>query len=346
MAHACSKTHLDKWMAGMVLGRFATNPAKLVAGVMGITFLFSMFMSNTATAAMMIAVTAPVLAGLPKGSRLAKGIVLGVAAAANLGGVGTIIGTPPNAIAAGQLQGKIDFVRWMMIALPPALLLAVAVYFLIWRLYVKGGEDATISLDAKVGGDAREKRHRITVMVVFTVTVALWMGESLTGIPSSVVSFVPIVALAVSGVIGARDMRELPWDVLLLLAGGLSLGVGVEVTGLAQWLANQVPGDLSVVAIAITFSVLGLFLSNLMSNTAAAALLIPLAASLVPDGQEALVITSIAISCSAAMALPISTPPNAIAYGTERLAAKDYLLPGLLVAAGMALVLPWLVMVM
>lgn len=346
LAHACSKTHLDKWMAGMVLGRFATNPAKLVAGVMGITFLFSMFMSNTATAAMMIAVTAPVLAGLPKGSRLAKGIVLGVAAAANLGGVGTIIGTPPNAIAAGQLQGKIDFVRWMMIALPPALLLAVAVYFLIWRLYVKGGEDATISLDAKVGGDAREKRHRITVMVVFTVTVALWMGESLTGIPSSVVSFVPIVALAVSGVIGARDMRELPWDVLLLLAGGLSLGVGVEVTGLAQWLANQVPGDLSVVAIAITFSVLGLFLSNLMSNTAAAALLIPLAASLVPDGQEALVITSIAISCSAAMALPISTPPNAIAYGTERLAAKDYLLPGLLVAAGMALVLPWLVMVM
>lgn len=346
LAHACSKTQLDKWLAGLVLGRFATSPAKLVASVMAITFLFSMFMSNTATAAMMIAVTAPVLASLPKQSRLAKGLVLAVAAGANLGGIGTIIGTPPNAIAAGELQGKVDFVKWMMIALPPALILATAVYFLIWRIYIHGsGEKPEISLDSTVESTARMKRHRITVMIVFTITVAMWMSESLTGISSPVVSFIPIVALAVSGVIGAKDMRILPWDVLLLLAGGLSLGVGVEVTGLAQWFASLVPGNLGVVAIAAVFGILGLFLSNLMSNTAAAALLIPLASSLVGENGSTLVTVTIAISCSAAMALPISTPPNAIAHSTERLSAKDFLLPGILVASGMILVLPWLIFV-
>jgi sodium-dependent dicarboxylate transporter 2/3/5 len=342
LAHACSKTQLDRWLAGMVLCRFSNSPARLVGAVMGITFLFSMFMSNTATAAMMIAVTAPVLASLPKGSRIAKGLVLAVAAGANLGGIGTIIGTPPNAIAAGQLGGRIDFVKWMMIALPPALFLAAMVYALIWRNYLRGDKTPIPHLDSTVEAGARRKRHRITVLVVFAITVTMWMGESLFGIPSPVVSFVPIVALAVTGVIEARDMRVLPWDVLLLLAGGLSLGVGVEVTGLATWLASQVPPGLGTVAVAVVFSVLGLVLSNLMSNTAAAALLIPLGASLVPPEAAPLVVVSIAISCSAAMALPISTPPNAIAYGTERLGSRDFLVPGLIAAGGMAAVLPWL----
>ncbi len=294
----------------MVLGRFATSPARLVASVMAITFVFSMFMSNTATAAMMIAVTAPVLAGLPKESRLAKGLVLAVAAGANLGGIGTIIGTPPNAIAAGELQGKVSFIKWMAIALPPALLLATATYFLIWRTYIRGnGENPTISLTPPVKSDARQYRHRITVLVVFAVTVAMWMGESLTGIPSPVVSFIPIVALAVSGVIGARDMRLLPWDVLLLLAGGLSLGVGVEVTGLAEWFAGNVPENLGIVSIAVVFSLLGLFLSNLMSNTAAAALLIPLASSLAGDADATLVTVSIAISCSRRWPYPFRLRP-------------------------------------
>ena len=346
LAHGCSKTQLDKWLAGMVLGRFATDPAKLVASVMAITFIFSMFMSNTATAAMMIAVTAPVLAGLPKDSRIAKGLVLAVATGANLGGIGTIIGSPPNAIAAGKLAGSVDFIKWMMIALPPALMLAVAVYFLIWKIYIRGEKSGSIVLDSTVEAGARIKRHRITVMVVLALTVGMWMGESLTGIPSPVVSFIPIVVLAVTGVISARDMRVLPWDVLLLLAGGLSLGVGVEVTGLAEWFAGLVPGGLGVVSIAVVFSVLALFLSNLMSNTAAAALLIPLASSLVGKGDPTLVIVCIAISCSVAMALPISTPPNAIAYGTGRLNSRDFLFPGLLAALGLALVIPWLILVL
>lgn len=342
LAHGCSKTQLDRWLAGMVLGRFAKSPARLVLGVMGITFVFSMFMSNTATAAMMVAVTAPLLASLPKESRFGRGLVVAVAAAANFGGIGTIIGTPPNAIAAGQLGGEIDFVEWMTIALPAALLLAAMAYATVWWLWVRGEELGEVKIEAAVGGDARQRRHRLVVLGVFVLTVGLWMGESWLGIPSPVVSFIPIVGLAVSGVIEARDMRELPWDVLLLLAGGLSLGVGVQVTGLADWFAGLVPGSLGPVAVAVVFGLLGLFLSNLMSNTAAAALLVPLAAGLVPAEAEPLVIVTIAIACSTAMALPISTPPNAIAYGTGRVGGRDFLVPGLTAALGLLVVLPWL----
>ncbi len=346
LAHACSKTQLDRWLAGILLGRLAGSPAKLLAGVMGVTFVFSMFMSNTATAAMMIAVTAPVLVGLPNENRFGKGLVLGIAAAANLGGIATIIGTPPNAIAAGQLNGSVDFIRWMMVAMPPAIVLAAGMYFLIRRLYLRGDVTVVSKLDSEISDSPRRKRHRITLLVIFAATVGMWIAESVTGVPAPVVSLIAIVALSVTGLIDARDMRLIPWDVLLLLAGGLSLGVGVEVTGLAEWFASQVPGHLGAIAVAVVFSALGLFLSNLMSNTAAAALLIPLAAGLVGAESSALVTICIAISCSAAMALPISTPPNAIAYGTDRLAAKDFLLPGLVVAGGMAFVLLWLVWVL
>ena len=346
LAHACSKTDLDKWLAGGVLGRFATSPAKLMASVMGITFVFSMFMSNTATAAMMIAVTAPILRKIPVGSGMGKGLVLAVAVGANLGGMGTIIGTPPNAIAAGELSGKIDFVKWMMFAVPPAVILAGVVYGVLWWIYLRGTELGAVEIDTQVSEGSKQRRQRYLVMLVFAVTVLLWLTESFTGIPSSVVSFIPIVCLAVFGVIESKDMCELPWDVLLLLAGGLSLGVGVEVTGLADWIASKVPSGLGAFGVAFVFAVLGLVLSNLMSNTAAAALLIPLASSFVGPESQTLVVVAVALSCSAAMALPISTPPNAIAYGSGRLGSRDFLIPGLVVAVGIALVVPWLMIML
>lgn len=344
LAHACSKTQLDRWLAGKFLGKVVGRPPLLVLGIMSVTFVFSMFMSNTATAAMMIAVTAPVIAGLPKDSKLARGIVVSVAVAANLGGIGTIIGTPPNAIAAGQLpeHAKLSFVGWMGIALPPALALGALAYALIWKVWIEGESSGDAKLEASVGGDDRQFRHRFIVMGVSVITVGLWMGGGAIGLPASVVSFIPIVVLAVSGVMMPDDIRELPWDVLLLLAGGLSLGVGVKETGLAEWLAHQVPTDPPPLAIAATFAFVGLVLSNLMSNTAAAALLIPLGASVVDSEDARLVIVSIAIGCSAAMCLPISTPPNAIAYSSGRITTKDFVIPGVIIGALAPLIVFWL----
>jgi sodium-dependent dicarboxylate transporter 2/3/5 len=344
LAHSCSKTGLDRWLAGIFLGRVVGRPALLVLGVMGVTFVFSMFMSNTATAAMMMAVTAPVVAGLPKHSKLARGLVVSVAVAANLGGIGTIIGTPPNAIAAGQLpEGfRLNFLQWMGVALPPALILAAIAYGLIWRIWIRGESSAGASLDAVPDGDPRRLRQRVIVMAVFTLTVGLWMGGSAFGIPSAVVSFIPIVVLAISGVMTSSDVRELPWDVLLLLAGGLSLGVGVKETGLAEWLAGRVPTTLPPIGIAFVFAAVGLVLSNLMSNTAAAALLIPLGGSLVGPENARLVIVAVAMGCSAAMCLPISTPPNAIVYSSGRLTVRDFMIPGLLLGALVPFVVFWL----
>ena len=344
LAHACSKTSLDRWMAGALLGRLVSRPAALLAGVMGLTFVFSMFTSNTATAAMMMAVMSPLTAAMPKGSRLARGLILSVAIAANLGGIGTIIGTPPNAIAVERFpEGhRVDFFGWMLLALPPALLLAGGAYVFIWQRWVRGemGLKGGLPLSAPME-PGKKRRDRLIVMVVFAVTVSLWLSESLLGIPSPVVSFIPIVVLAVSGVIDAKDIRELPWDVLILLAGGLSLGTGVQVTGLAEWIAAQVPGDLSPVGMAVAFCMTGVVLSNLMSNTAAAALLIPLGAGIVAAEDVPLMIFGVAMGCSAAMALPIATPPNAIAYATGRITARDFLIPGIIAGIGILLVFPW-----
>ncbi|WP_193210945.1 SLC13 family permease [Luteolibacter marinus] len=346
LAHACSKTGLDRWMASALLGRLAGRPAALLAGVMGLTFVFSMFTSNTATAAMMMAVLSPLTLALPKGSRLARGLILSVAIAANLGGIGTIIGTPPNAIAVERFpEGhRVDFFGWMLLALPPALLLAAAAYAFIWHHWVKGEEGLAGGLapgGRETEDDGKKRWHRWIVMAVFAVTVSLWLGESLFKIPSPVVSFVPIVVLAVTGVIGNRDIRELPWDVLILLAGGLSLGTGVQKSGLAEWLAAQVPGSLSPVGMAVAFCMTGVVLSNLMSNTAAAALLIPLGSGIVGPEDAPLLIFGVAMGCSASMALPIATPPNAIAYATGRVTARDFLVPGIIAGIGILLVFPW-----
>lgn len=346
LAHACAKTKLDEWLAGMLLSRLMGKPALLVLGVMVVTYVFSMFMSNTATAAMVMTMTAPVLLSLGKDAKLGRGIVLAVACGANLGGMATIIGTPPNAIAAGQLPAdqKISFIEWMSIALPPSLVLAGVAFAFIWWRYVRGDHTKLAALKRERSDD-KTLRQRVVVMVFFTITLTLWMGGSFWGISAPVASLLPIVGLAVSGVMTAEDINKLPWDVLLLLAGGLSLGVGVKETGLAVWFADQIPADLPPLGIAMAFAMVGLVLSNLMSNTAAAALLIPLAASLVAPDNVRLVMLSVAIACSSAMCLPISTPPNAIAYSSGRLRAIDFMVPGLIIAILIPLVVLWLKLV-
>lgn len=343
LAHACAKTRLDEWLAGMLLSRLMSKPAHLVLGVMAVTYVFSMFMSNTATAAMVMTMTAPVLAGMSKDAKLGRGIVLAVACGANLGGMATIIGTPPNAIAAGQLpaEHKINFIEWMGIALPPSLMLAGVAFAFIWWHYVRGESTSAEGLK-RTPSDDRTLRQRVVVMVFFGITLTLWMGGGFWGISAPVASLVPIVGLAVSGVMNAEDVNKLPWDVLLLLAGGLSLGVGVKETGLAAWFADQIPVNLAPLGIALAFAMVGLILSNLMSNTAAAALLIPLAGSLVAPENVALVMVAVAIACSSAMCLPISTPPNAIAFSSGRLRTVDFIRPGLLIAVLVPLAVLWL----
>jgi sodium-dependent dicarboxylate transporter 2/3/5 len=347
LARGCAKTGLDQRMAIALLARVGPSPGRLLAWVMAGTFVLSMFMSNTATAAMMMAVLAPLGIGASADDRKLRGIFLAIAVAANLGGMGTIIGSPPNAIASGQLapEQRPDFLRWMILGLPPALALGGVAFLWIRFRYFTGEAAEVVPTLPPVETQAetpRNRTHRWMVALVFGVTVLMWMTESLHGIPSPVVSFIPIILLVITGVLEHEDVRSLPWDVLLLLFGGMSLGVAVRDTGVADWMAGLVPGALGATTLVFLCGMLALLLSNLMSNTATASILVPVSIGLVPAASSVPMAVALALCCSMAMCLPISTPPNAVAYASGRLKTADLLGVGLLLAiVGPLVVIPW-----
>jgi len=357
LARAAARTGLDRSMASHLLALAGARPAGVLLVAMLTTFSFSMFLSNTATSAMMLAILAPML---PRegGEKAARSMTLGVAFAANIGGMGTIIGTPPNAIASGLLLElkPVDFLHWMAFGLPPATLLVIGLWIALagsvrgaeFRLHRgrQAGEDPS-ALPAHEPGHRVPRWQRYFVILVFLLTIGLWLTGGWHHIPTAVVSFVPIVLLSMSGVIRAIDMRSLDWDILILLAGGLSIGVGVSESGLASWIASRISDlEIPVWTLALLFGYLTLLLSNFMSNTAASNILIPvgLAAGLKAGGSDEAASFAIAmgLSASIAMALPISTPPNAIAYAGERLRSSDFLVPGTIVGiVGVPLVVFW-----
>jgi len=347
LAEAAARTGLDRTLAGLVFRAAGSRATAVLIAAMGITFVLSMFMSNTATAAMMIAVIAPVLRTLPQGHPFRPALPLGIAVSANLGGMGTLVGTPPNAIAAGFITragADLSFLDWMALGLPPAMLLAgVLGTFLVYRYRAAGlFLDRRALVSAQETGPRAPVWQRGIVVAVFSVTLLLWMfGPA----PAAVVAFVPITVLSITGVIGIAEIRQLRWDVLILMAGGLSLGVAVTETGLATWLVDGLPiGGLGLLGAGLAFALLTAFLSNFMSNTAAANILVPLgaAAAISVGGAPGVLPVIIALSASTAMCLPIATPPNAIAYSTGELTARAFLLPGLLLALLTPLLtVPW-----
>jgi len=349
LARAAERTGLAAWIARYALTLTGGQGPRVLLAAAAVTMTFSMFISNTATAALMVAVLGP-LAATGGASREARAaLLIGVAFAANLGGMGTIIGTPPNAIAAGLLAAvqPVSFLDWMMLGVPPALLLAAGTIGTLMVGRLRGqrfstpatGEGTAVAVNAVAVAGARAAVplwQRAAVMVVFSLTVLLWLSEGWHGLPTAVVSFVPIVALSTIGVIRREDIRALPWDILILLAGGLSLGVGVAESGLAGWLARQVAAlALTPWLLAIGLCYLTSMLSNLMSNTAAANLILPVAIAIALEVGGPLLAAQfavpIALAASSAMCLPISTPPNAIVHATGEIGGRDLLRGGLLV---------------
>lgn len=348
LARAAARTGLDRKLAGDLLRLAGVKPQRVLLVAMLTSFFFSMFLSNTATAAMMLAILGPMLANSSSSGSSARAFTIGIAFSANIGGMGTIIGTPPNAISAGLLRDTypIDFLHWMMFGLPPATLLLAGLWLALGR-QVRGASFTYgknfLPVDESIperpetrDANSVPRWQRWEVLAVSAVTILLWLTGGWHGIPTAVVSFLPIVIFSITGVIRAADMRSLDWDILILLAGGLSLGVGVAESGLAEWIAAKL-GALTMPtwAMAMLFCFLTLVLSNFMSNTAAANILIPIGiaagSSLGGPSEAAAFAIPMALSASAAMCLPISTPPNAIAYASGRVRSRDFLLPGLVI---------------
>ncbi len=346
LAEALTKTKLDIQFARLILNAVGDKPANVLLGAMGVTFILSMFMSNTATAAMMIALMASFVRTLPKGEPFAKALFLGVPVAANVGGMGTIIGTPPNGIAVESLAKvgiKIDFLTWMYIGLPVACALFAIGFAAIWVFYKPTIRKFEMEFESEppLPDEATEEeialmrkksQERLITLSVFALTVLLWITGKLHNISTYVVALIPIIVLGATSIVDARGFRKLPWDVLMLLAGGLSMGVAIEETGLGIWLSGLVPAGVSPWATFVIVIALAVVMSNLLSNTVTASILIPITIPMFPADMLVTFIAPIALSCSVAMFLPISTPPNAVAFASGRLETKDFMKIGALMA--------------
>ncbi len=331
IAEGMKEVGLDRSLFNYTVKKFGSNPEKLLLGLMMTTAIASMVMSNTATTAMMVSSVVPLVVLLGKDSKYSKALLTGIPASATVGGVGTIIGSSPNAIAVGALMEKgihITFLEWMMVGVP----FGLSMVYLFWRFLKRGNrlKDIKFDLDKIPRGEEKvEVAKKRAVLITLTITILLWLTEPLHGVPVAATSAVPIVFLTLTQVITAEQVRALPWDTLMLVAGGLALGIALVDVGLAKILMDEVNSlPLHTFTIVVIFSFVGVLLSNVMSNTAAASILVPLAITLsTPFNISTPVI--VAISCSCALLLPVSTPSNAIAYATGMLEQKDFRSGGL-----------------
>ncbi|MFC1554928.1 DASS family sodium-coupled anion symporter [candidate division KSB1 bacterium] len=331
LASAATKHGLDVRLAKAFIKPFGTHPSMVLLGVISTTALFSMFMSNTATTAMMIAILHPLFDHFEGRTPFRRALVLSVPFAANIGGIGTIIGTPPNAVAASlltKLGYGISFVKWMIYAVPLVIVLELMLWILLLIIFNPRKEKFEILFPESL----EVTWDLVIVVITFAATVLLWLTEPLHNIPSPVTALLPIMIFTVFGIIDRNDIKKLDWDVIILVAGGLALGVSMTSTRLTDVFVAQITQlQLSPYLILGVFVIISITLSNFMSNTAASNLIIPI---IITIGIVSPVIGAIgvAFACSLAMSLPVSTPPNAIAFATREITTNELAKYGTLIS--------------
>ena len=349
LAIAATKTGMDAVLAKVMLKPFGTQSKYVLLGFLVVTGVFSMFLSNTATAAMMLTFLAPVLKALPADGKGKIALALAIPISANVGGMGTPIGTPPNAIALKFLNDpeglnmNIGFGEWMAFMIP----FTIVMLFLAWLLLLKMFPFKQKTIQLEIKGEAKKDWRSIIVYITFAVTILLWMTDKVTGVNANVVAMVPVAVFCLIGVITKRDLEEISWSVLWMVAGGFALGVALQESGLGKHLVASIPFDTwSPVLVIVGSGLICYTMANFISHTATAALLVPIlgtagtamTAQLAPLGGVATLLIGVAIGSSLAMVLPISTPPNALAHGTGLIKQKDMEVVGLIVGvAGLIL---------
>ena len=334
LAIAATKTGLDTMLARVLLKPFGTKSKNVLLGFLVVTAVFSMFLSNTATAAMMLTFLAPVLKALPADGKGKIALAMAIPVAANVGGMGTPIGTPPNAIALKYLNDPeglnlgIGFGEWMAFMIPFTLVML----FLAWILLLKLFPFKQKTIELKIEGEAKKDWRSIIVYITFAVTILLWMTDKVTGVNANVVAMIPVAVFCLIGVITKRDLEEINWSVLWMVAGGFALGVALNESGLGQKLVASIPFDnWSPMVVIVGSGLICYAMANFISHTATAALLVPIlgtagmamSVQLAPMGGVSTLLIGVAIGSSLAMVLPISTPPNALAHSTGFIKQKD-----------------------
>ena len=329
LAIMAEKYGLDVTMARILLKPFGNKPKTVLLGFLIVIAIFSMFMSNTATAAMMLAFLAPVLAVLPKDDKGRIGLALAIPVAANIGGIGTPIGTPPNATAVKFLAEagyEVTFMEWS-VRMIPFVIIMIFIAWIILQIFFPFKSDKVVLEIPENKRTADWKTY--VVWITFISTILLWTTEQIHHINSNVVALIPLGVLTCTGIFTKEDIKEINWTVLWLVAGGFALGTVLQGTGLAKVLIQSIPfGSMPVLLVLLVSGLVCYLMSNFISHSATSALLIPILivvaegmadpqamnnAAFTTMGGTYAMISFVALCASIAMLFPISTPPNAIA---------------------------------
>ena len=339
LAIAATKSGLDVMMAKTLMAPFGHKSENVLLGFMLITGIFSMFISNTATAAMMLTFLTPVFKSLPPSGKGRVALTMAIPIGANLGGMGTPIGTPPNAFAYKVLNDPaglnlgLGFGDWMMIMTPMVILMILIAWLIIRKMFPFQQK----YIELKIEGDVHHNWRTAVVGATFFLTILLWVCGKQLGVNANTVAMLPIAVFAFTGVITAKDLKDIDWAVIWMVAGGFALGLAMNGTGLAEAAVKSIPfGEFNPLVIMVISGLVCFALSNFISNTATAALLIPIltvvcagmGSKLDSIGGTSTILIGVAVAASCAMSFPISTPPNAIAYSTGLIQQSDMVKAG------------------
>ena len=329
MAEAMKRTQLDHFTSVTITARAGRSPVVLFASMVGLAAFMSMWMSNTAATAVLVPIAVAVTAPLAHAG-FQRALVLGIAYAATIGGVGSAIGTPANQLAIEFLDSfggrSISFVEWFAFGLPMVILFLPIMGWYLWK---RSGVVIDPDQFEEARAVAREERRRIgaprrdqiVVLGVFAAVAIGWLTQTLHGFHPGLVALVGAVALFVLGALVPEDLGRISWSALITFGGGLTLGLFLVQTGTSDFVATRLTGLAGVGTVIAIFAValLTLILTTFASNTASAAILIPLAlplAGVLGVSVTGLVIV-VAIASSIDFALVVGTPPTMIAYSTR-----------------------------
>ncbi len=358
IAEAMKKWNLHRRISLFFLSKTDFTPYKIIFSFMLITAFLSMFISNTATTAMMLPIGLGIIATATNNagkSNFGKVLMLGIAYSASIGGVGTLIGTPPNVVLAGfadtLLGVKITFGNWLLIGLPITIIMLPVTFMILIKLFpiekvdVTGGRNRIKSELGKMGKFSRGEKN---TLIIFIIVALIWIFEKnikdlfhLPWVNDAVVGVFAILLFYIIPVdfkkweftLDWNSNKKLPWGTLLLFGGGLALGTGLDKTGAASYIAQSLTSFNSVSFLIVLLSTVFLmvFLTEITSNTASTNMMLPILFSigLTTAHNPLVLMTAGAIGASMAFMLPVATPPNALVFGSGYIKIKDMMKAGI-----------------
>lgn len=339
LAEGMHRTGVDRIIALMILKRASLEPAYLMITMMALTAFLSMWMSNTASVAIIIPIALAVMGRIPEeGGRTGfrRALVLGIAYSATVGGIGSAIGTPANILAMTMLSdfagADLTFVDWFAYGLPIVVLMVPVIWLyllLVFRVQLRraGTHLSHEAYDQELKSLGRLSREQRLLLIVFFAVVALWLTDRWHQIHPAMIALGGVLVLFFTDTIKKEDVNRINWNALLTFGGGLALGNMLVLTGVSDWLALQLTGLVALPPLLVVFLVAGLTLliGAFISNTACAAMLIPLAIPLaqILHMDPRLLVAVIAIASSIDFALVVGTPPTMMAYSTGLFDTRD-----------------------